>query len=29
MGLICSIKGHQYGVYKCERCGKKNEKYGL
>ena len=26
MGLICSIKGHQYGVYKCERCGKKNEK---
>ena len=26
MGLICSIKGHKEGVYKCERCRKKNEK---
>ncbi len=25
MGLICLIKGHKKGVYKCERCGKKNE----
>ena len=26
MGLICSIMGHKEGIYKCERCGKKNEK---
>jgi len=26
MGLICSVLGHKWDCYKCQRCGKKREK---